>query len=82
MNIGVNAAPEAQDGALDVNEGAPTRGTMLADDPDDTNLRYEITKQPDHGTLELINGARNTSTRLPLIITDQIASNLLQATAR
>ena len=56
MNIGVNAAPEAQDGALDVNEGAPTRGTMLADDPDDTNLRYEITKQPDHGTLELING--------------------------
>jgi hypothetical protein len=61
INIGVNAAPEAQDGELgldevDKNGRGTVRGTMSASDSDNTNLRYEITKQPDHGTLELING--------------------------
>ena len=29
---------------------------MSANDPDDIDLRYEITEQPEHGSLELING--------------------------
>ena len=56
VNVGVNAAPQASDSDLDVAEGRPAPGTMSANDPDDIDLRYEITEQPEHGSLELING--------------------------
>ena len=54
--IGVNAAPAASDSLLETNEGELTRAELLATDQDDAILQYEITKQPDHGTLRLING--------------------------
>ncbi|MGI9438461.1 MAG: putative Ig domain-containing protein, partial [Parvibaculales bacterium] len=56
MNIGVNAAPVAEDSPLTVTEGEPKTGTMQATDMDDTDLDYVITKQPEHGKLELIRG--------------------------
>jgi hypothetical protein len=52
----VNAAPVASDSSLATNEGQPKRATLLATDHDDANLQYTITKQPNHGTLELIGG--------------------------
>ena len=58
MNIGVNAAPQAQDDSIrfaeDIDGGY--RGTLQATDAEGGTLTYQITQQPQNGTIRLVNG--------------------------
>ena len=56
MSIGVNAPPVAAPSSVSVTEGRPADGTLDVTDPDDTDLTYRITRQPEHGTVRLIDG--------------------------
>ena len=56
MSIGVNAPPVAAPSSVSVTEGRPADGTLDATDPDDADLTYRITRQPEHGTVRLIDG--------------------------
>jgi hypothetical protein len=56
MSIGVNAAPQAQGRSIELPEDIASgyRGTLTASDAEGGPLTYQITQQPQNGTIQLI----------------------------